>query len=123
MEKMNIPFSINTEDFKKRIIAYAEKIQEEELQKHVGSFFAKQGYGVREGIGRTQIREEVEGILEKLWDNGTYTKQLEERTKKYFEEYVQTSIEDAAQHKARKLAFHHVNQLLQESEGNYNGKA
>jgi len=110
--EIKVGFNVNTEQLKAAMLKRAEEVQTEELNACLRTMFQPSGYAQKVGVGRELIREKVEKLFEELWDSDAFTKKLEAKVREKFETYVDEAIEVAASHKARKLAFLHVNDKL-----------
>ena len=110
--EIKVGFTVNAEHLKAQMLKRAEEVQTEELNTCLRTMFQPAGYGHKVGVGRELIRERVEKIFEELWDSDAFTAKLEAKVREKFEAYVDEAIEVAASHKARKLAFLHINDKL-----------
>jgi hypothetical protein len=107
-----LKITLNDSEVLKQAQALADKARTTQVNNQLGSFFAEPRYGVPEGLGRAQIREKVESIIEKLFDENTLLTKLEQRVEHHFNIMLDQAIEDAAKHRARKLTFYALNNKL-----------
>lgn len=111
-----LKITLNDSEVLKQAQELAEKARSTQVKNQLGSFFAEPRYGITEGLGRAQIREKVESIIEKLFDENTLLAKLEQRVEHHFNIMLEKAIEDAAKHRARKLTFYALNKHLQGKE-------
>jgi small nuclear ribonucleoprotein (snRNP)-like protein len=109
-----LKITLNDSEVLKQAQELADKTRTAQVKEQLGSFFAVPRYGIKEGLGRAQIREKVESIIEKLFDENTLIAKLEQRVEHHFNIMLEQAIEDAAKHRARKLTFFALNNHLKD---------
>lgn len=113
---MDVQVKMDIKSIDRRVVEAAKRAEETEVQTQINRVFGEARYGTPEGVGRTQIREKVEEIIERLWDGDKFTADLERMVPALMEKYVQEALHEAAKHKARKLAFHTLNKMWKEGK-------
>jgi hypothetical protein len=113
---MDVHVKMDTRDIDRRVVEAAKNAEKQEVQTQINNLFREARYGATEGVGRTQIREKVESMIEKLWDEDELTARLDDLVPVYFNKYLDEALQDAAKHKARKLVFLHLNNMLKEKD-------
>jgi len=119
MISTTVQINVDTAAIEQEVQKRAREIQSKELVGQIDGFFhigRKGSFPIAEGVGRQQIREKVEEIIEKLFDENTLIVKLEKRVEHYFNLMLAEAIEDAAKHKARKLTFHALNNILKDKD-------
>lgn len=108
---MDVQIKMDLVGIDRRVVEAAKTCEAKEVYDQLHALFRPNAYGQAEGVGRTQIREKVEEIIERHWDEGKFIADLERMVPALMQKYVEEALHEAAKHKARKLAFNVLNDM------------
>lgn len=109
-----ITLNLDTKEITKDLQKRANEMQKKQIDSQLNELFVSGGgyWKQPKGLFYAQIEQTVEQIIEKLFDENAAIEKLEARTEHHFKIMLDEAIELAAKHRARKLAFHALNEHL-----------
>lgn len=115
---MDVKVSLDLKAIDRRVVEASKAAEHYEVKTQLIDLFCEGDAkcGRKEGAGRAQIREAVEQILERHWDEGKFTADLERLIPPLVEKYMMEALHEVAKHKARKLAFNKLNEMWKEGK-------
>lgn len=108
---MDVQIKMDLVGIDRRVVEAAKTCEAQEVTKQLTELFRPKDLFGPEGVGRMQIREKVEELIELHWDEGKFIADLERLVPALMKKYVEEALHEAAKHKARKLAFNTLNDM------------
>lgn len=113
----SITVTVDTKAIQQDLQKRADEMKKKQIDDQLNEAFAKPTNWCKEGVFRQQIREKVEQVIERLYDENATMEKLEQRIEHHFKIALDEAIEFAAKHRSRKLAFYALNEHLKKTQG------